>query len=252
MKINSVVFRGISLRLSGVTFKHSGFTLALALLIGVLSVVPAKGLQITMAPGFGPYDIGSGGEFTVTPDAALAPLIGTYSPFTMNYVAQGSFQTFCLERNEFIAPSLTYDVTLNNVTLFTGIPLTVGAAYLYEQFATGALNYNYADAPGGSRTANGFHNAYYLQLALWHYMGQYSSVPANPYETLVNGLFGAGAFAPDNGAHHVMVMNLWAPGQHDAAHAYQDLLVYMPVPEPSALALITVALTAFVASRKRK
>jgi hypothetical protein len=131
------------------------------------------------------------------------------------------------------------------------VPLSVGAAYLYQQFATGQLNYNYANIPAFGRTFAGFTNAYYLSHAISHYMGEYIAEPGNPYEILVNGMFGAGADAPDNGAHGVAILNLWAPGQpHDPAHAYQDVLIL--VPEPSVFALASLGAAALVALRRRK
>ena len=233
--------------------------LVLALSIGSLCAFSARADLFTMAPGFGPYQIGSGGEFTLIPnDAGAATLLSaaSWSPLVRNYVAAGSFQTFCVERNEYITAGTPYEVTVNNITVFSGVPLSVGVAYLYQQFATGQLNYNYLDTPAGTRTGSvvvggNFQDAYFLQQAMWYYMGEYPAVAANPFETLVGGLFGAGAFAPDNGAHGVAVLNLWSPGQpHDAAHAYQDVLIL--VPEPSTLALASLGAAALLAFRKRK
>lgn len=220
----------------------------------LLAASTASADQISTAVNFGPFAIGSGGEFTVTPDAPLANLNSAYSPLAANYVNRGSFQTFCVERNEIILPGTTYDVTFNNVTMFTGKPLTVGVAYLYQQFATGALLYNYTDTPPGTRAgyAPSIYNAFNLQTALWYYMGEYSYDAYNPY---MNGsvFVPANAMAADNGAYGVTIMNLWAPGQpHDPAHAYQDLLVYAPVPEPSIFALSGFGIAALFVFRRRK
>jgi hypothetical protein len=231
--------RGVQLSLLSVAFSAS------------LVSTTADQISTTGAPGgFGPFQIGTGGEFTMAPDAPIAALLGGYSPVARDYVTRGTFQTFCLERNEVIVPNFTYDVTFNNVTVFTGIPLSVGAAYLYQQFATGNLAYDYADVPAGSRTTS-LHSAYELQHAIWYYMGQYSFEAGNPYDTLVDGLFGASAFTPDNGAHGVQVLNLWAPGQpHDPAHAYQDVLIL--VPEPTTFALSGLGMAALLIFRRRK
>ena len=48
---------------------------ALSILVAVSST---KADQVTTAPGFGPYFIGDGGEFTVTPDAGVAAMLGGY------------------------------------------------------------------------------------------------------------------------------------------------------------------------------
>jgi hypothetical protein len=240
------------------------FTALMALVIGMVFTVPSLfANQITVVPGFGPWQEGSGGEFTVVADAGVAAQLGAYSPFTMNQGGYGgSFQTFCMERNEYITANTTYDVTFNNVTVFSGDPLSAGAAYLYQQFATGQLYYNYANNPSfngfpGLQTRNAglLYSAYYLQNALWYLMNpaQYSGQASNPYVLQADAALGgsAASFAPDNGAHGVSILNLWAPGQpHDPQHAYQDVLVYAPVPEPGTLALLSLA--GLVAFRRRK
>jgi len=219
-----------------------GLALGAALMAGAgTSSVQAD--QVTTAPNFGPYHAAAG-EFTMLPDAGVTAMLGAYSPYTMNYVQTGSFQTFCVERDEFITPNTTFDVTSNQVTTFSGIPLSAGAAYLYQQFATGNLAYNYADAPTGARTTVGFADAWMLQNALWFLMGELSGQENNPYVLQADNALGGirATFAPDNGAHNVSVLNLWAPNQpHDPQHSYQDVLIYNAVPEPSTAALLSLA-----------
>ncbi len=228
-------------------------SLVAGLVVALFADQSLQANQITTAPGFGPWQIGSGGEFTVTPDAAVAAQLGSYSPFTLNQGGfLGSFQTFCVERNDYISANTTFDVTFNNITVFSGDPVSAGAAYLYQRFATGQLNYNYQNLAifdgysGNSRTAGLFGSAYYLQLAIWYLMNpnMYSGQQGNPFVVEANGALGgaAAALAPDNGVHGVSVLNLWAPGQpHDSQHAYQDVLLYRPIPEPATLALLSLA-----------
>jgi hypothetical protein len=229
-------------------------------LIFAIGATLSQANQITVVPGYGPWLAGAGGEFTVVADAGVASHLGAYSPFTMNQGGYaGSFQTFCVERNEGLAPNATYDAVFNNITVFSGDPLSAGAAYLYQQFATGQLNYNYANSPtfdgfpGGSRT-DGLYAAIWLQDALWYLMNPnlYGGQANNPYVLQADAALGgvAAAFAPDNGAHGVSVLNLWAPGQpHTPAYAYQDVLVY-GVPEPTTLAIFSVA--GLLAWRRKK
>ena len=237
-------------------------TWVISALIFAGSATLSQANQITVVPGYGPWLAGSGGEFTVIPDAGVASQLGAYSPFTMNQGGyQGSFQTFCVERNEGLAPNATYDAVFNNITVFSGDPLSAGAAYLYQQFATGQLNYNYANSPtfdgfpGGSRT-DGLYAAIWLQDALWYLLNPslYGGQASNPYVLQADAALGgvAAAFAPDNGAHGVSVLNLWAPGQpHTPAYAYQDVLIYTGrVPEPTTLAIFSVA--GLLAWRRRK
>ncbi len=226
---------------------------AVVVLAGAIS---SRADQITMAANYGPFHV-TAGEFTVMPDQGVAAMLGNYSPFAMNYVQEGSFQTFCVERDEYILPNATYDVTLNHITMFSGVELPAGVAYLYQQFATGTLPYDYADSPVGGRTTVGFADALTLQGAIWFLLGEYSGQENNPYILQADNALGsvAATFAPDNGAHHVSIMNLWAPGQpHDPQHSYQDLLIYTgtpdSVPEPSTAALLSVA--ALLALRRKK
>jgi hypothetical protein len=233
------------------SIRRAAFTAGFITLLAVATASWAD--QITTAPGFGPWFGIDHGEFTVTADAGVASQLGNYSPFTMNQGGFfGSFQTFCVERNEYITPNTTYDVTFNNITRFSNVPLVAGVAYLYQQFATGQLPYNYTDTPIGGRTIVGFSDALLLQNAIWYLMGDYSGQASNPYVVLADAALGgpAASFAPDNGAHGVSVLNLWAPGQpHDPQHAFQDVLIYT-VPEPSALAILSIA--GLLAFRRRK
>jgi opacity protein-like surface antigen len=221
----------------------------------------AQANQVTTVPGFGPWDTGSYGEFTVIGDLGVAAQLGGYSQYTINQGGYAnSFQTFGIETSESIAEGTTYDVTFNNITIFTGDPLSAGVAYLYQQFATGNLNYNYANSPG-SRTAS----ASSLQNALLYLMNP-SMNPgqaSNPYVLMADSALGGvgEAFAPDNGAHGVSVLNLWAPGQpHDPPpHASEDVLIYTGsaiasnVPDQSStLVLGALSIVATLAFRPRK
>jgi hypothetical protein len=228
----------------------------------IATAISTEANQLTTAPGFGPWQFGAGGEFTVTPDAGISALLSpSYSPFTVDQGGnRGSFQTFCIERNEYITAPTTFDVTVNNVTVFTGDPLSAGAAYLYQQFALGNLNYNYANAStfggygGASRNSGFLYSALYLQDAIWYLMNpsMFGGQASNPYVLAANAALGgaANSFLPDNGAHGVKILNLWSPGQpHDPQHTFQDVLIYT-APEPSVLALVSVA--ALLVARRRK
>jgi len=140
------------------------------------------------------------------------------------------------------------------VTVFSAKPLTIGAAYLYQQFATGLLlDYNFTDSPAGSRTGNNnapHGTAFELQRALSYFMGEYSF---DQYNIYMNGVVPLpvnphGAYTGTQ----VSLLNLWAPGQpHDPAHAYQDLFVLTSVPEPSTFALASLGAAALLALRRK-
>jgi hypothetical protein len=190
------------------------------LMVGLLAVQALVANQITTTggAGYGPYQTGSGGEFTFLTDAGSSWILnnGYVDGVTKNVLSlQGTFETFCVEHNEFVYPNTTYDYTINNISVFTGMPLTLGAAWLYHQFQIGTLNYDYAN-----RTT-----AAALQNAIWFFMGQ-GADPLNAYSVMG---WANGGLAPNNGAIPVAVLNLWVPGMpHDPAHAVQDMLVCVP------------------------
>ena len=110
------------------------------------------------------------GEFTITPNAELAALIGSGSPF----------QSFCLEVYESITVGNTYEALVNDEAILGGglrpgeLPGDAGGdrvspevAYLYTEFRTGTLS-GYDYTPGNGRIAS----ARSLQMAIWHLEGE--------------------------------------------------------------------------------
>lgn len=228
--------------------------LFVALTIGMAPFVMADPFQVTSTGnggdagnGYGPYQAGSGGEFTLQVTSSnFAWILGNYGSSAMDQLSTGgsigSFQTFCVETGEYIYPNTTFDVTLSDQSIYTGHTLSKGAAYLYDQFATGVLSdYNYT---GGVTDRKASATA--LQDAIWYFMGQTSELPAgfsNYYTTLADSKFGgdAAALAANGDMFPVEVLNMWNPGQDSTpAGARQDQLVL--VPEPSALLFLGVSL----------
>src|SRR6266481_6087939 len=115
-------------------------TFLLSVVVGMLSVPSVFAVTLTLEgspSGYGPYQTGIGGEFTF--GISDGNLISGYSPLTMNQGdgAAPSFQTFCVEGGENInSGSPTYTANYNNQSVFSNVPLTKGAAWLYSQFAT--------------------------------------------------------------------------------------------------------------------
>jgi hypothetical protein len=153
--------------------------------------------QITIN-GYAGYRAGSGGEFNVRAadaggEALLAPslglgytianttLVGTADGTRMNAGSGGQigFESFCIEHNEYITLPGTYSASISLGAVYGGVaggidhdsnPLTpttdlisVGTAYLYEQFAKGNLA-GYTYTHGSLRQAS----AVKLQEALWY------------------------------------------------------------------------------------
>jgi hypothetical protein len=224
-------------------------------LVVFFTVVPgilADVVTLVGGSGYGLYQTGIGGEFTLLPDAGLSYVLNYYNsnPLTQtrDIATNNTFQTFCVEVNENIAAYNTYDTTLTQGSIYTGVPLTLGAAWLYSQFASGILaNYDYTR--GGTRPL-----VQELQNAIWYFMGQAAYDPLNQYIQLADTNFvtDAAALLPSAGAYNVAVLNLWAPGQvNTQAGRRQDMLVI--VPEPSSLALLTLGVGALAfLPRKRR
>ena len=171
--------------------------------------------QVRTVDNYGPYQTGQGGEFTLQAleNTQITSDIGYYANVAKNqYTASGTtpnFETFCVEGSEYIYPNTTFDVSVGNTTIYGGQGLTAGAAYLYYQFATGQLNYNYT----GNRTAS----AGQLQNAIWYFMNQENQTldVNNQYETLADSTF-ADPFALNSSLANpisVSVLSLWVPGQ---------------------------------------
>jgi len=128
-------------------------------------------LTIDRASGY--FGSSGGGEFTIesTPlnNRAYSPLpTQTRDITTTAIAASGSFQSFCVERDEYVSIPQTYQYTVDTFARKGGQgggnpdPLSAETAWLYTQFAKGTLaNYNYG--PGSARQSS----ADALQNAIW-------------------------------------------------------------------------------------
>jgi hypothetical protein len=138
--------------------------LAIAVLLGGSSSAFAN--QVTLNTN-GYSDGYGGGEFT-----AVGTGLST-AGYASSTLLGGGFETFCLAYNEEFVGGGTYNYTLGNSVLSnTGgpaIPVSLGTAYLYSQFASGTLaGYDYASSgTGGSTFASRNAAATALQVALW-------------------------------------------------------------------------------------
>jgi hypothetical protein len=219
----------------------------------VLTAVPniyADQVSLVGGSGYGPYQTGIGGEFTLQPDAGLSWVLSFYNanPTTQTKDVMGltdTFQSFCVEINEHIYPYATYDATISQNSIYTGVTLSLGAAWLYDQFVSGTLqNYDYTRA--NTATVQD------LQTAIWYFMGVAAYDPLNQYIQLADTTFGtdADALVASAGAYNVAVLNLWNPGQVGTQDgARQDQLVI--VPEPTTLALTGLAFGALLLLRRK-
>jgi len=184
--------------------------------------IPSTGtITITRMPGY--YGDG-GGEFTIT---AAGPSVGAFDPF----------ETFCMERPADQQPApQTYVLALETGPAEPDSrPLTVGAAFLYHSFISGAMpGYNYtpvAGGPTGVTPGNRADSALSLQMVIWYLEGGQATL-AEVDATLQGAAFLAlaqgvpGYTNPDAGDQGVMVLDITGANGVDA----QDMLAPVPTP----------------------
>lgn len=233
---------------------------------------------VTLDAYSGVYPGLGGGEFTAY----------TSVDYLGNYAASaqydGGFQTFCIETGVDFTPgnspwnnNTPYYYTLGTVSqplsgggTGSATSLSLGAAFLYYEFATGNLdnlennifNYTYGSARQSDDNL--------LQAAIWAFQGgqSYSGYPnggaGNPFYNLaVNDLTALGLVAsnPNDGTYSVQILQMWtqAPNGQLGTAAQNQLVLTgdtgptpSPVPDGGTTAiLLGGALTGLAALRRK-
>jgi hypothetical protein len=207
------------------------FCALLGCLLTAGSALASPTVTVTRTSG---YYSGSGGEFTLTPNADLTSLLGH----------SGVFESFCIEKTESVTIGSTYAAQLNTEAMLGGYnggpsgpgggdPLDPRTAYLYTQFAAGTLTgYNYT--PGTNRE----NSAKALQNVIWFLENEIGTVSSS----LENAFLTAANNASWTGLGNVRALNLYDVGHAgDNQYGHQDMLAISqtaPVPAPGALVLV--------------
>lgn len=185
---------------------------------------------------YGGYYTGTGGEFTVEIlGTYLSDYLALYDAKTKNIKQNPSFQSFCLETDEYIDDYgndgffaiLSNKAQLGGANTNSGDPISVGTAWLYSQFAIGVLG-DYTYAPGSGRSAS----AGLLQNAIWMLEDEIAYNGANPFIQRVEEIFGSFANAKaDFTGSYVKVLNIYDdagdPNRRNTLNR-QDMLIYVP------------------------
>lgn len=200
---------------------------------------------VTLDTEQGVYPGLGGGEFT-----AFTSQSGNYlaNYNTVDATYNGGFETFCLETGVDFSPGTQYYYTLGTVTqpkpangTGSALSLTVGAAYLYYEFASGGFGsqFDYTYGSSGRLADDNL-----LQAAIWALQGgqSYGNYPSgtagNPYYTDAINAYGslAAAQAAYGGA-DVQVLQMWTTysgGVYSGAAQNQLVLTGGgPPPEPT-------------------
>lgn len=217
------------------------FCALLGCLLMAGSALASPTVNVTHMSG---YYYGSGGEFKLTPNADLASLLGH----------SGVFESFCLEKTEFISMGTTYAAVLNTEAMRGGLndgefgpgggdPLDARTAYLYTQFADGSLT-GYSYTPGTGRV----NSARALQEVIWYLEDEAAKTWCTGSGSLQDLFYTAAQTAVASGTWtglgDVQVLNLYDVGHAgDLCYRHQDLLAIgqtVPVPAPGALLLVSL------------
>lgn len=170
-----------------------------------------------------------GGEFTLTPVSGFVGITGLAAD-----LSPGTFETFCVERNETFSSGGTYGMIISTEAVQGGsggpsYPLDPRAAYLYFNFRTLSLT-GFDYSPAGRQGSSGA-----LQAALWFIQGNQSGGANNAFVALAQAAISSGAWS---GLGDVRVLNVY-----DANSGLrQDQLTIIPTPGVTALVGVGAAL----------
>lgn len=176
------------------------------------------------------YSYGGGGEFRAVTSAP--ELLNGYAPAA---IVNGGFETFCMQASVHFSPGTAYSFTLSN-TDSQGRALSLGAAFLYQQFATGTLlGYDYNNA------ANRRNSAGLLQAAFWELQGNQTGGSGYPgggignafYDYAATSLGGGNLTLANEGTYNVAILQMWdaAGGTHQNQLVLNSNPPRPPVPQ---------------------
>lgn len=193
----------------------------------------------------GQFRQGTGGEFKVMVRSGFVGVTGLPGDVIGAGDRSQTFQTFCIETDEFVELGDTvYHATVNTEAIFGGAntdqgdPIDPRTAFLYTAFRQGTLTgYSYPSGPGREAAAEA------LQQAFWFIEGE-SGGANNAFVALANAAVAPGGewFTQwgANSIGNVRALNIVLRDANGAVidDTVQDFLTLIPLPSAGGLAAI--------------
>jgi hypothetical protein len=233
------------------------FGLAAFLVLGGLAAETALAGEIVFTrddTGDDAYSAGAGGEYKVTKfTGQVLPPMGPGVALT-----GGVFQTFCIERNEFVTMGKTYEWEMSDAAVNGGVgggnpdPLGAEAAYLYHEFWYGRLDGYVYDTLGVDERAE---SADQLQHALWYLENELASLDTTTHSQAwqwVQDAQTAVANGDWTGIGNVRVLNLYTTDSSGVRTNHQDVLTVVPLPPAALMGLMLLTGIGLHQRRRRR